>query len=62
MVTAASKLKEACSLGEKPMANLDNILKNRDISLLTEVHMVTAVVFPGVMYTCERWTIRKTER
>ena len=43
------------------MKNLDSILKSRDITLPTKVHLVKAVVFPGVMYGCERWTIKKTE-
>ena len=43
------------------MTNLDNILQSRDITLLTEVHIVKAMVFPGVMYKCESWTIRKAE-
>ena len=42
-------------------ANLDSILKSRDISLLTKVHLVKAMVFPVVMYGCERWTIKKAE-
>ena len=43
------------------MTNLDSILKRRDITLLTKVHLVKAVVFPGVMYGCESWTIKKAE-
>ena len=43
------------------MTNLDSILKNRDITLLTRVHIITAMVFPGVMYGCESWTIKKAE-
>ena len=43
------------------MTNLDNILKSRDITLLTKVHLVKAVVFPVVMYGCESWTIKKAE-
>ena len=43
------------------MTNLDNILQSRDITLLTEVHIVKAMVFPGVMYKCESWTIKKAE-
>ena len=46
-------------LGRKAMTNLDSILKSRDISLLTKVHLVKAMVFPVVMYGCESWTIRK---
>ena len=47
--------------GRKVMTNLDSILKNRDITLPTKVHLVTAMVFPVVMYGCESWTIKKTE-
>ena len=47
--------------GRKAMTNLDTILKSRDITLLTKVHIVKAVVFPLVMYGCESWTIRKAE-
>ena len=43
------------------MTNLDNILKSRDITLLTKVHLVKAMVFPVVMYGCEKWTIKKAE-
>ena len=43
------------------MTNLDSILKNRDITLLTEVHIVKAMVFPVVLYGCESWTIKKAE-
>ena len=43
------------------MTNLDSILKSRDITLLTKVHLITAVVFPVVMYGCESWTIQKAE-
>ena len=52
MVTAAMKLKDAWSLEEKAMTNLDSILKSRDIILLTKVHLVKAMVFPVVMYGC----------
>ena len=53
---------ERCMLlGRKAMANLDNILKSRDIILLTKVHLVKAMVFPLVMYGCESWTIKKAE-
>ena len=43
------------------MTNLDSILKNRDITLLTKVHLVKAMVFPIVMYECESWTVKKAE-
>ena len=45
-------------LGRKTMTNLDSILKSRDITLLTKVHMVQAMIFPVVMYGCESWTIK----
>ena len=48
-------------LGRKIMTNLDSILKNRDITLPTKVHLVKAMVFPVVMYGCESWTIKKAE-
>ena len=48
-------------LGRKAMTNLDSILKNRDITLPTKVHLVKAMVFPIVMYRCESWTIKKAE-
>ena len=60
MVTAAMKLKDAYSLVEV-MNNLDSILKSRDITLPTKVHLVKAMVFPVVMYGCESWTIKKAE-
>ena len=62
MVTAAMKLSNASSLQEKAMTNLDSILKSRDITLSTKVHIVKNVVFPVVMYGCESWTIKKAER
>ena len=49
-------------LGRKAMTNLDSILKSRDVSLPTMVHLVKAMVFPVVMYGCESWTIKKAER
>ena len=62
MVTAAMKLKDACSLGEKKaMTNLDSILKSRHITLSTKVCLVKSMVFPVVMYGCESWTIKKAE-
>ena len=61
MVTAAMKLKDACSLEEKAMTSLDSILKNRDITLPINVHLVKAMVFPVVMYGCVSWTIKKVE-
>ena len=60
MVTAAMKLR-CLLLGRKAMTNLDSILKSRDITLPTKVHLVKAMVFPVVMYGCKRWTIKKAE-
>ena len=51
------EIKQFLLLGRKAMANLDSILKNREITLPTKVHIVKAVVFPVVMYRCESWTI-----
>ena len=61
MVTAAMILKDACSLEEKNLTNLDSVLKNRDITWLTKVHLVKAMVSPVVMYGCESWTVKKSE-
>ena len=61
MVTAATKLKDSCSLEEKLMTNLDSILKCRDIILLPKISLVKAMVFPVVMYGFESWTIKKAE-
>ena len=62
MVTAAMKLKDACSLEEKLLTNLDSTLKSRDITLPTKVCLAKAMVFPVVTYGCESWTIKKAER
>ena len=59
MMTEAMKLKDSCSSQRKLW--LESILKSRDITLLTKVHIVKAIVFPVVMYGCESWTIRKTD-
>ena len=56
------EIKRCLLLGRKAMTNLDSMLKSRDITLLTKVHLVKAMVFPVVMYGCESWTIYKTER
>ena len=53
--------KRRLPLGRKAMTNLDRILKSRDITLPTKVRLVQAMVFPGVMYGCESWTIKKVE-
>ena len=55
------EIKRPLLLGRKTMTNLDSILKSRDITLLTKVHLVKAMVFPVVMYGCETWTIKKAE-
>ena len=55
------KIKRQLLLGRKAMTNLDSILKSRDITLSTKVHLVKAMVFPVVMYGCESWTIKKAE-
>ena len=55
------EIKRCLPLGRKTMANLDSILKGRDITLLTKVGIVKAMVFPVVMYRCESWTIKKAE-
>ena len=56
------EIKRHLLLGRKAMTNLDSILKSRDITLPTKIHLVKAMVFPVVMYGCESWTIKKTER
>ena len=56
------EIKRHLLLGRKVMANLDSILKSRDITLPTEVYLVKAMVFPVVMYGCESWTVKKAER
>ena len=55
------KIKRCLLLGRKVMANLDSILKSGDVTLLTKVRLVKAMVFPVVMYGCESWTIKKAE-
>ena len=56
------EIKRHLLLGRKVMTNLDSILKSRDITLLTKVRLVKAMVFPVVMYGCESWTVKKAER
>ena len=56
------EIKRCLLLGRKAMTNLDSILKSRDITLSTMVHLVKATVFPVVMYVCESWAIKKAER
>ena len=56
------EIKRCLLLGRKVMTNLDSILKSRDITLPTKVHLLKAMVFPVVMYGCESWTVKKAER
>ena len=60
-VDFSHEIKRHLLLGRKAMANLDSLLKSRDITLPTKVHLVKAMVFPVVMYGCESWTIKKAE-
>ena len=55
------EIKSQLLLGRKGMMNLDNILQNRDITLPTKIHLVKAIVFPVVIYGCNRWTVKKAE-
>ena len=55
------EIKRHLLLGSKTVTNLDSILKSRDITLPTKVHLVKAMVFPVVMYGCESWTVKKAE-
>ena len=55
------EIKRHMLLGRKAMTNLDSILKSRDITLLTKVHIVKAMVFPVVMFKCEKWTIKNAK-
>ena len=57
----SNEIKRCLFLGRKVMTNRDNILKSRDITLLTKFHLVKAMVFPVVMYGCESWTVKKAE-
>ena len=56
------EIKRHLVLGRKAMTNLDSVLKSRDITLPTKVHIIKVMVFPEVMYECESWTIKKAER
>ena len=64
-ITAAGdcshEIKRHLLLGRKAMTHLDSILKSRDVTLLTKVHLVKTMIFPVVMYSCESWTIKKAE-
>ena len=57
----SQEIKRCLLLGRKVMTNLDSILKSRDITLPTKVHLVQAMVFPVVIYVCESWTVKKAE-
>ena len=59
---SSHEIKRCLLLGRKVMTNLDSILKRRDVTFPTKVHLVKAMVFPVVMYGCESWTIKKAER
>ena len=59
--TANESILKKINPGRKPMTNLDSTLKSRDVTLPSKVHLVKAMVFPGVMYGCESWTIKKAE-
>ena len=61
-IDCSHEIKRHLLLGRKVMTNLDSILKSRDITLSTKIHLVNAMVFPVVMYGCESWTIKKAER
>ena len=56
------KIERHLLLGRRAMSNLDSVLKSRDITLLTKIHIVKAMVFPVVIYRCESWTIKKAEK
>ena len=58
---SSHEIRRCLLLGRKTMTNLDSILKIRDITLLTKVCIIKAIVFPVVMYSCESWTIKKAE-
>ena len=62
VVDCSHEIKRGLLLGRKVMSNLDSILKSRDITLSTKVHLVKDMVFPVVMYRCGGWTIKKAER
>ena len=61
-ISVVAVIKRRLLLGRKVMTNLDNICKNRYITLLTKIRLVKAMVFPVVMYGCESWTVKKAER
>ena len=55
------EIRRCLLLGRKAMTNLDGVLKSRDITLPTKIHIVKVMVFPGVMYDCDSWTVKKAE-
>ena len=61
MIDCSHEIRRQLLLGRKAMTNLDHVVKSKDITLLTKVHMVKAMVSPVVMYGCESWTIKKVE-
>ena len=61
VVDCSLEIKRRLLLGRKVMTNLDSILKSRDITLPTKIHLVKAMIFPGVTYGCQSWTIKKAE-
>ena len=61
VVTAAVKSEDICFLSRKTMTNLDSVLESRDIALPIKVHIIKAMFFPVVMYSCESWTMKKAE-
>ena len=61
IMNAAMKLKKSLLPGRKAVRNLDSILKSRNITLPAKVHIVKAIIFPGVLYRCESWTIKKAD-
>ena len=61
-IDCSHEIKRCLFLGKKVMTNLDSILKSRDTTLPTKVHLVKPMVFPVVMYGCESWTVKKAER
>ena len=60
-VDCSHEIKRSLLLGREVMTNLDSIFKSRDVTLLTKVRLVKAMVFPVVMYGCEGWTVKKAE-
>ena len=60
-VDCSHEIKRRLLLGRKVMTNLDSVFKSKDITLLTKVHLVKAMVFPAVIYGCKNWTMKKAE-